>query len=403
MKILIAHNFYQQPGGEDTVFHQESALLREAGHDVVTFTRSNVEIASYGRLQKVMLIPRTIWSSQTQSDFGTFLDSERPELVHFHNTFMLMSPSVYAACKDRGIPVVQTLHNYRLCCPGGAFFRDGAPCEDCATKGLWSSVKHKCYRDSRVGTATVASMLALHRLANTWRDQVDCYIALTDFCRSKMVSSGIPLDKIYVKPNFVTPDPGLRTHAADYALFAGRMVPEKGIGTLIKAWGMLTHPFTLRAVGDGPLRQSLQADCLRNHVHGVQFLGQRPRVEVIELLRSARFLVFPSQSYENFPMAIVEALACGVPVITPDLGSMREIVRDGICGLTFKPGDAEDLRRCITWAIEHPREMEELGRRARTEFEQKYTPEQNYKQLMNIYAHALGSPIANAVGVTEAA
>src|SRR3954454_21947434 len=161
-------------------------MLRQAGHEVSTYTRSNDEIKEYGLAEKALLFLRTGWSSASQSDFGAALDRERPDLVHFHNTFMVMSPSVYAACKDRGIPVVQTLHNFRLCCPGGAFFRDGAPCEDCTTKSVWNSVAHQCYRDSRAATTAVAAMLSVNRMLGTWANLVDCYIALSEFARSRM-------------------------------------------------------------------------------------------------------------------------------------------------------------------------------------------------------------------------
>ena len=231
MKILVAHTFYQQPGGEDTVFRQEVAMLRQAGHEVATYTRSNDEIKDYNFLDKALLFPRTIWSPASQSDFGNVLNRERPDLVHFHNTFMVMSPSVYAACQDRRIPVVQTLHNFRLCCPGGAFFRDGHPCEDCSTKGVWNSVVHGCYRNSRSATATVASMLSVNRVLGTWSNLVDCYIALTQFARDRMQGSGIPAEEFHVKPNFLAQDPGMRTTVRDYAVFSGRIVRERGTYT----------------------------------------------------------------------------------------------------------------------------------------------------------------------------
>ena len=390
MKIIVAHNFYQQMGGEDTVFAQEVELLRNAGHDVVTYTRSNKEIEHYGFVDKALLAPRTVWSPRSQSAFGTMLDHERPDLVHFHNTFMVMSPSVYAACKDRDIPVVQTLHNFRLCCPGGAFFRDGAPCEDCSTKGLSSSIEHKCYRNSRLGTATVAAMIATHRAIGTWRNLVDCYIALTNFAKEKVVpSSGIPAHKIYVKPNFVAPDPGLRTQAADYALSIGRLVVEKGTNTLLSAWKNLDGLLPLRIIGDGPQWAIMHARCTNENIRNVTMSGQAPRVDVLEQLRSARFLLFTSECYENFPMAIVEAFACGVPIIASNIGSTAEIVQNAVTGLTFTPGDPHDLARCVRWALKHPEKMEEFGRRARLEFEQKYSAAKNYEMLMSIYARAM--------------
>lgn len=404
MKILVAHTYYQQAGGEDTVFVQEVELLRTAGHEVVTYTRSNTEIERYGVADKLMLFPRTIWSSASRADFGTVLDCERPNLVHFHNTFMVMSPSVYAACKERDIPVVQTLHNFRLCCPGGAFFRDGAPCEDCATKGLWTGVRHRCYRNSRVATAAVASMMAVNRARGTWSNMVDCYIALSEFAQGRMWSSGIPAHKIRVKPNFVTPDPGARSKAENYALFVGRLVVEKGVLTLVAAWKGLDGKLPLHIIGDGPQRKILEAYCRSNDVKGVEFLGLMPRAEVMKQIRSARFVVFPSESYENFPMTIAESYACGVPVIASKIGSTAEIVHDGITGLTFTPGNAEELHERVEWAVEHPDLLEEMGRRARTEFEVKYSAQRNYGLLMNIYDFALGGKtVREPVAAFEAA
>lgn len=404
MKIVVAHNFYQQSGGEDTVFAQEVDLLRDAGHDVVTYTRSNKEIEQYGILDKALLVPRTIWSTRTQSAFGELLDRERPDLVHFHNTFMMMSPSVYAACKDRNIPVVQTLHNFRLTCPGGAFFRDGAPCEDCATKGLWNGIRHKCYRNSRMATTTVTAMIAINRATGTWRNLVDCYIALTMFAKDRMASSGIPSDKIHIKPNFVSPDPGPRTRAADYALHFGRLVVEKGSNTLLSAWKVLDGSIPLRVIGDGPQRKNMEARCISEGIRNVSMLGHLPRTEVMAHVRGAHFIVIPSECYENFPMTIAEAFACGVPVIASNIGSTAEIVHNEITGLTFKPGDAGDLARCVRWAIDHPEEMDAMGRRARAEFEQKYSAATNYEILMSIYAKAMKAErVAEPIPIPEVA
>jgi glycosyltransferase involved in cell wall biosynthesis len=390
VKIVVAHTFYQQPGGEDTVFTQEVELLRRAGHEVVTYTRSNTEIARYGLAGNLMLAPNTVWSCSSRTDFGAMLDRERPQLVHFHNTFMVMSPSVYAACKERHIPVVQTLHNFRLCCAGATFFRDGAPCEDCTRKTVWNGIVHRCYRGSRAATATVAAMIAINRVLGTWSNKVDRYIALSDFARRKLDGSGIPADRIHVKPNFVLPDPGARTRIGDYAVYVGRLVVEKGVPTLVRAWKGIDGRLALRIIGSGPLRSSLEALRESRQIKQVYFLGQLPRAEALEQIRSARFLVFPSASYENFPMSIVEAYACGVPVVAAKVGSAAEIVHDGVTGMTYTPGSAQELLDRVEWALEHPDLLEEMGRRARTEFEVKYTANRNYGMLMNIYALALG-------------
>jgi glycosyltransferase involved in cell wall biosynthesis len=247
-------------------------------------------------------------------------------------------------------------------------------------------------------------MLAFNRLRGTWSNAVDCFIALSEFARNRMTSSGIPFSKMHVKPNFVSPDPGMRSKAENHVVYVGRLVVEKGVPALVAAWQGLDGRVPLRIIGDGPQRKNLVAACQSNQIKGVEFLGLMPRAEVIEQIRSARFLVFPSESYENFPMAIAEAYACGVPVIAAKIGSTAEIVHDGVTGLTFTPGNAEELRRRVEWAMEHPDLMEEMGRRARTEFEVKYSAKRNYAMLMNIYERALiGKAVWEQLAVSEAA
>src|SRR5579862_4499548 len=221
MKIVMVHNTYQQPGGEDVVFQQECANLSRFGHEVVRYQRSNFEIDKLSALGRLALPKNIIWSAGTRREFSALLEREHPDLVHVHNTFVMVSPSVYAACRDHGVPVVQTLHNFRLLCPGATLYRDGHICEDCLTGSLWNSVRNSCYRGSKSASATVALMLATHRRLGTWRDSIDRYIALTEFARDKFLSAGFPAHKIAVKPNFVGSDPGARTETSGFALFAG--------------------------------------------------------------------------------------------------------------------------------------------------------------------------------------
>jgi glycosyltransferase involved in cell wall biosynthesis len=389
MKILLVHNSYRQRGGEDVVFEQEKISLERAGHDVIVYHRSNSEIEPSSRLHQLRPAMRSVWSATSRHEFSRLLSRTMPDLVHVHNTFVVISPSIYGVCKERGIPVVQTLHNFRWMCPAATFFRDGMVCEDCLSGGLWSSVRHRCYRDSRAATATVALGLAWHRFARTWQDSVDCYIALTSFSRSKFIAAGLQPEKIVVKPNFVDPDPGLRTGAGDYAIFLGRLSGEKGLATLLGAWQRLPVTCPLRIVGDGPERASLEAQVEQLRVPGVTFHGTISRKEAIVLMKGARFAIVPSVWYEGFPMVIVEALACGTPVLCSRLGSMRELIFDGLTGLHFAPGDADDLAQKAAWAWNHPSEISEMGRRARCEYERQYTAARNYAQLMEIYENTL--------------
>ena len=389
MKVLIIHNSYRQPGGEDILVEQERALLQHSGHEVIEYRRSNHETNILGLWGKFTLPKRVVWAGNTIRDLRALIHQEKPDVVHFHNTFLLISPSAYYACWESGVPVVQTLHNYRLICPTATFYRDGHACEDCLGRTPpWPGIVHACYRGSRAQTAVVSVMLTLHRWFKTWQKQVDLYIALTEFALKKFVEGGLPVEKIVVKPNFVYPDPGMREGDGHYALFVGRLSPEKGLQTLLKAWQYL-QGIPLKIVGDGPLRDEIQTFVETQKLEGLQVLGRHGHDGVLELMKGARYLVFPSECYENFPVATAEAFACGVPVITSRLGAMAEIVEDGRTGLHFEPGNSEDLAAKVEWAWTHPEAMSEMGREARREYEEKYTAEKNYKMLLDIYERAL--------------
>jgi glycosyltransferase involved in cell wall biosynthesis len=391
MKIVLVHNTYQQAGGEDVVFEQEKKNLQRAGHSIVTYERSNHEIEQFSIFQRAMLAKRIVWASDTRREFAALLDREDPDLVHVHNTFIMISPSIYSACRERGIPVVQTLQNYRLMCPGALFFRDGKVCEECVEHSLWRSIRHGCYRDSPAETAGVALMLAWHRQLKTYQELVDCSVAATEFSRGRFIAAGFNSNKIVVKPNFVDPDPGPREQVGEYAVFAGRLAQEKGVATILEAWKYVGQDYTLKIVGDGPLRANLEARARELGLSGLTFCGRLSREETIAAVKGARFQITPSLWYEGFPMVIVEAFACGVPVICSRLGGMQEIVTDGCTGLHFIPGDAQDLARKVEWAWNNPVELAEMGRRARRKYETDYTAEQNYSLLMRIYEQTVAT------------
>ncbi len=333
MKLLVAHNEYKQPGGEDAVFRSEVQLLRQAGHEVREYVESNHRI---GNGNYIRLGAQTVWNDSSRKKLRESITEFRPDVVHFHNIFPLISPAAYSACQELDIPTVQTLHNYRLLCPGGLLYRDGGRCEDCLPKRIkWPGVLHACYRDNTLATAAVATTLAVHQSLGTWHEKVTLFVALSEFSRSKFVQGGLPAEKIVVKPNFVSPDPGERTDTGDYVLFVGRLSAEKGIELLFEAWKKGDRKIPLRIVGDGS-----------------------------------------------------EAYACGIPVIASRHGAMAEIIRDAVTGLLFEPGSAEDFAAKIEWAWTHTAEMETMGRGARAEFETKYTGEHNYQLLMRIYEQA---------------
>ncbi|MGH9773797.1 MAG: glycosyltransferase family 4 protein [Candidatus Acidiferrales bacterium] len=390
MRVLLIHNAYQQPGGEDTVVEQERRLLESAGHRVITYLRSNCEMENSSASRKLTSIGKAFWATDSRRDIFRILQQEKPSVVHVHNTFFMISPSIYSACNESGVPVVQTLHNYRMLCPAANFFRAERACEECAERGLWRGVLHGCYRDSRAATAAVGMMLGLHRALGTWTAGVDCYIALSNFAREKFIAGGIPQRKIVVKPNFVSPDPGPGKGNREYALFVGRLSAEKGPGTLLDAWERLQSDIPLVMIGDGPLSAELKSRAQKLRLsHRITFLGRLAREETIAAMQRARFLILPSRCYENFPMSICEAFACGTPVICSRMGSMQEIVEDGRTGFHFSPGDADDLAGKVEWAWANPRRLAGMAAEARAAFVSKYTAERNYQMLMEIYRQSM--------------
>lgn len=394
MKILLIHNFYQQPGGEDTAFRREMGLLRQNGHDVLTYERRNSETQDFSVLQKATLPITTIWSSHTFRELKRILRQEKPDLAHFHNTHFMVSPSAYYACREEDIPVIQSLDNPRLLCPAASFFRDGHPCEDCLGKTPpWPGVLHACYRGSRMQTAVVAAMLTTHRLLKTWQGLIDFYLVATNTYRLKFIEGGLPAGKLKVKPHFVYPDPGSRKNGVgEYALFIGRLDAEKGVPTLLKAWEKIKH-IPLRIRGSGKLIEKVKTAILMNPQ--IQLVSRLPESELTELIKGARFLVWPSEGYyETFGFVAAEAFACGIPVIASNVGVMQEMVRDRDTGLLFVQSSAEDLASKANWAWDHPNEMAEMGRNARRDYEAKYTAEKTYPKLIEVYQAAIEKRIS---------
>jgi len=401
MKIVLVHNSYQQRGGEDAVFEQERAMLERAGHGVAVFRRSNSEIKDFTPIEHLALPINTVWSAQMRREFSRVLAREAPDVVHVHNTFVMISPSIYSACRERGIPVMQTLHNFRWMCPGALFYRDGRICEDCATGGLWNSVRHGCYRGSRAATAAIALTLATHRRLRTWHDSIACYIAPTAFVREKFIEAGYPPEKIAIKPNFVDPDPGPRDGVGDYALYVGRMSPEKGLDTLLRAWELLPVSIPLEIIGDGPERAAHEQFVRERNIRGVTFRGALSRQETFTAMKGARMAIVPSNVYETFGLVIVEAMACGVPVLCSRLGAMQDLVADRRTGLHFRASDAQDLAQTAARAWNHPSELATMGIAARREYEKRYTARRNYAQLMEIYERAMGHAFAPATALAS--
>jgi glycosyltransferase involved in cell wall biosynthesis len=387
MRILLVHNTYQHRGGEDSVVEAEIELLAARGNQVRLFGRHNDDIAGIGRASLAL---QTQWSRASARALSGEIASWGPDVVHVHNTFPLISPSAYWACAVARVPVVQTLHNFRLLCPQAMFLRDSKVCEDCQGKLPWRAALHGCYRDSRAQSSVLAGMLILHRALGTWRNKVTRYIALNEFCRRKFIEGGLPAQRIVVKPNFVDCAAPLECKRQDF-LFVGRLSAEKGIECL--ALSAKLAGVRLRVAGTGPEEARLR------DVPGAVVLGSLNSNAVYEEMERAQALVMPSIWYENFPRTLVEALAHGLPVIASRLGALPDLVQDGVTGLLFEPGNAQDLAAKLRWAQEHPGEMAVMGRNARARYEALYTAERNYTQLMAIYLGAIDEVEASGATV----
>lgn len=376
-KVLICHNSYQQKGGEDTVVDSEIKLLQENGHDVQVFSRHNDDIEKMSHLH---LVVDTFWSSNSAAMFAAELDSFKPDVIHVHNTFPLVSPAIYWVAARYQIPVVQTLHNFRLFCPQAMFLREDKVCEDCLGCLPWRGAIRGCYRNSVLQSSVLASMISVHRLIGTWQNKVTRYIALNKFCREKFIDGGLPANKVVIKANFVDfPQPSAQLRQG--FLFVGRLSAEKGIDVFAKALEKLST-LNVRVAGIGP------DDACLNKVP-VTRLGALTTDQVRHEMSSAIALVLPSIWYENFPRTLVEAFGCGLPVIASKIGALAELIEDGVTGLLFEPGNSEDLAIKLQWAADHPDQMKAMGDAARMKYEASYTAEHNYDQLIAIYEEAI--------------
>lgn len=384
MKILVVHNLYQQPGGEDRVVADEIRMLGDAGHTVVEYSAHNDDVE---HLTQLRLAARAVWSRSSYDALGRVIESSRPDVMHVHNTLPLISPSAYYAASKRGVAVVQTLHNFRLLCPNALLFRDGAACEDCLGRAVpWPALQHGCYRGSRAATGAVVAMLAVHRAAGTFANKVDAYIAPSEFVKRKFVENGFPEKRVLVKPHVVYPDRGIGNGSGGYALFVGRLSAEKGLQTLLAAWRQLRGDIPLLVVGDGPLAP-LVIDAAREE--GIVWLGRRPVDQVHDLLARARFLVLPSECYETFGRVAAEAFAAGTPVIAADGGSMREMVSHERTGLLFEQGSADDLARQVRFLVRQPALVRDMRLNARAEYEARYGAAANVRELLTVYRRAI--------------
>ncbi len=387
MKVLLVHNFYREPGGEDYVFRAEAAVLKRNGHQVSTFERSST-LATDSIAGVLRTAIETPWAGRAGRELEQQIIATRPDVVHFHNIFPLISPAAYYACQRQRVPVVQTIHNYRLICPKADLYRAGQICEDCVGRTFaWPAVRHRCYRSSMAGSAAIAGMLSLHHLMESWSTLVDRYVALTDFARAKIISGGFPAERIVVKPNFLLDPPVRRQGKGEYAIYIGRLTEEKGLRTLMTAWQKLDIP--LRILGAGPLLPELE-----------RWAGSRPNVSVegrvehrlaMKELERARLFVLPSHWFEGFPIAVLETMAAGVPTLATDHGSLASIVGDTNSGLVFALRDEDALAAAALRLWNDPALNDRLSNNALAAFASEFDAKAGYERLLGLYEETIES------------
>ena len=384
MRVLMLHNRYLIPGGEDQCSIAEAALLRDHGHEVELLEEDNRRIEQLGQARTAM---RTVWSRESYRRIDELLQARAFDILHVQNFFPLWSPSVYYAASRNRVPVVQTLHNYRLMCVNSLFFRDQHICQECLGRFLpWHGVLHACYRNSRAASAVVAGMVGAHKLAGTWRERVAAYIAVSEFAREIYVGGGLPAEKITVKPNFIHPSPSPGNGGGGYALYVGRLSQEKGIATMLNAWEAAHEAIPLRIVGEGSLAALVTATA--RQCNNVEYLGARSLPDVLDLMRSAEFLVFPSEWYETMGRTIMEAFAVGTPVVATSIGPPATMVVSGETGFHFTPGSVAELRERVEWCSQNVDQLRTMRPKARQAFEDRYTGAANARMLLAIYERA---------------
>ena len=380
MRVLLLHNAYQQYGGEDAVVKNEQALLKSGGHEVELLLVSNDTIRNGATAARAAL--GVIYSPTGKKLVAEAIERFAPDVVHVHNHFPLLSPSIFDATSAAGVPSVWTLHNFRVTCANGLLFRDGRPCEDCVGRSSVSGLIHRCYRNSLPASAILSASISWHMNRGTWANKVSRFIALNEFARAKFVAAGLPSDRLVVKPNFA-PDPGpSRPYPRSGFIYVGRLSKEKGVRTLVEAWRSVDA--TLTIFGEGPELRALREAAPRN----VIFAGHQDRFTVKAALTRAAALIIPSIWYENFPMTLVDAFAAGTPVIASRRGALESLVDHGVTGLLFEAASAEALAETVRETMLRSQELDAMGQAARRYYLQNLAPDCNLRQLENIYRDA---------------
>jgi len=394
MRILIAHNYYGDhvADGEGNVFKAEAQMLASQGHTVKTFSRTNAEVNSYSISQKIKALWNLSWSTDSYERISKEIKSFQPDIMHVHNYFFQLSPSIFKAAKDHGIPTVVSCHNYAIATPCALYLRNGKTCEKCVNKNPWRLIWHRCYNNCLLRSLSRYRMYYSSRKKYNWTDYIDGFIVSTNFGMKKHVETGLDRKRIFIKPNFIKDPLGTNEQikTGTGALFIGRLSNEKGIRTLIKSWETINYPLTI--IGKGPLQQMVADSGNKN----INYLGPVSDEALLQELRKSAFVVFPSICYEAFPLVILEGFAMGKPIVASNAGAMAEIIKDGKTGIHFRPGDAADLAAKVKALIQMPEQITKMAIAARQEYLDKYTEQKNYEKHMEIYQSILGTNSASS-------
>lgn len=387
-KILLVHNYYQIPGGEDTVVENEMRLLKENGHKVLLYSRTNSEIKTMSKFWKLLLPFIAVFNIKTYWQIKKIIKEKHIDIVHVHNTLTLISPSVYYAAVKCRIPVVQTIHNFRLLCPGATFYRNGNICEDCVNKGLRCAIKHNCYRDSKLQTLVSVFCIKFHRLTGIYK-KIN-YICLTEFNKEKLLLfKQIKPEQVFIKPNFVFSDKECISADAKWPnqyIFVGRIDKLKGVDILLRAWKKMNNTdFKLMICGIGPMEDWCKKYIADNQLINVKMKGFVSNEEVRSLIANCKALILPTQWYEGFPMTVLEAVSAGTPVICSNLGNVGSLIKDGVNGYKFDYLSSDALIRAIYRLNKNVNIRDSVI----DVYKSKYTMDRNYNSLISVYDYCI--------------
>ncbi len=384
-KILIVHNYYQLAGGEDTVVANEKKLLEDNGHEVILYSRHNSELKEFNVIRKILLPLTSIFSVNTYREIKKIIVKEQIDIVHVHNTLTLISPSVYYAALHCKKPVVQTIHNFRIVCPGATFYRDGHICEDCVSKGMKCAVKHGCYRGSKLQTLLCVISTKIHRMTGVYK-KIN-YICLTEFNKEKLLHHGqIKEEQIFVKPNFVEASvEGIPyEERGNHFVFVGRLEELKGIDVLLEAWKTLNDKsYKLIICGYGPMEEWCRTFVIDNNLTNVELKANVPNIEVRKIMGTSKALILPTQCYEGFPMTMVEAWSVGTPVIGSEIGNVGNLIEEQINGIKFQHNSPSELVLVVHNMNEDS--AKEYGKNSRWIYEMKFSNKENYELVARYY------------------